>query len=233
MNPENEQIRILDPSPAGNEASVHVRSGFADTKKVAILGFLMLVCGGVMAYQLLWSKGPQRATAGVASTPAPAARPASSSVESALQQLDAKPKREGQEELTVAGVEDLVKKFDTYVQDRQVPLTALQVNPFEVILPKVPKADAPATPARGAAADAAPPPQKPKANDTTSRLTLSSVMLVGDRGMASINGKLYQVGDNIGDLRVEAIEADRVILDAGGEKVELNLRAKTRVAGSI
>jgi hypothetical protein len=232
MSRNADAVRMLDgPVAEDPEPVATAKGGFRDTKKVVVLLVLALVGAGIVGYQFIGGKSPQAATADTAGAPLPVSALTGdpSNVDSVHNQLKAK----SQDSTSVTGVEELVRRFDTYVQDRQVPLNQLHMNPFEVVIPKA--APAPGEPASAAsptlaAAEAAQEAKiessKKRVRDLAASLTLGSVMLVGDRRMAVISGKLCTVGDHIGALQVERIESERVVLACDGEQVELRLRPK-------
>ena len=231
MSRNADMIKMLDGPPAEDREPVAaVKGGFRDTKKVVVLLVLALAGAGVAGYQFLGGKSPQTAVADTAAVPLPAGAPTGdpSNVDSVLNQLKAK----SQDSTSVTGVEELVRRFDTYVQDRQVPLDLLHTNPFAVLAsPAAPAPGEPATAtetlsAAEAAQEAKAASSRKRVQDLAARLTLGSVMLVGDRRMAVISGKLCTVGDCIGGLQVERIESEGVVLSGGGEHVELRLRPK-------
>lgn len=227
----NDRIRVIDDSGDAGEPRVKIEAGFGNKKRVLVLVLVMVVAGGIGAYQFLRAKGPSEAAAATAAAPAmsvPGIAP--QDVEAILSQLDANPKDAAKGLLSVDGVETLVKKFDTYVQERQVPLTGLRVNPFEVPQTVALAAAQPGALASSAQAGSSPEPpanaQKKRVQGMVNRLSLGSVMIVGDRGMAVINGKLCEAGDSIEGFQVEVIEPERVILAREGERVELDLHVR-------
>jgi len=228
MSRNADTIKMLDSPAAEDHGSVPaVKGGFHDKKKVVVLLVLALAGAGIVGYQFLGGKSPQAATADTVGTPLPADTLAgpSSNVDSVLNQLKAR----SQDSSSVAGVEELVRRFDTYVQDRQVPLNQLHMNPFAVLATKAaPASDEPAPAATLSAAEATQEAKaessKKRVRDLAASLTLGSVMLVGNRRMAIISGKLCTVGDRIGVLQVEMIESERVVLTCDGEQVELRMR---------
>jgi hypothetical protein len=205
-------------------------SGFGDTKKVVILLSLMAVAGAVVAYQYLGSSGPKGAEAAVTSGPSEpataAAKPASAT--------EAAPAATGQvgdvgtaELLSVAGVEDLSRRLDTYVQERQIPM--LLVNPFEVAQPKQAPAATLALTELAATVEAAAQdtPKAPRVSSITGRFTLGSVMIVGSKRLAIINGTLCHVGDTIEGCLVESILPAEVLLTRDGDSLQLTLKRST------
>jgi len=231
MSRNADAVRMLDgPIAEDPEPVATAKGGFRDKKKVVVLLVLALVGAGIVGYQFIGGKSPQAATADMAGAPLPVSALTGdpSNVDSVLNQLKAK----SQDSTSVTGVEELVRRFDTYVQDRQVPLSQLHMNPFEVVIPKA--APAPGEPASAATTltaaeatqEAKAESSKKRVRDLAASLTLGSVMLVGNRRMAVISGKLCTVGDHIGALQVERIESERVVLACDGEQVELRLRPK-------
>lgn len=236
MSLELNTVKVLDGPLAERRPNARVRGGFEDKKKVLVLVVLGVAGVAIAGFQFLTAKGPQTAAAVTVTAPSPGGAPAPAPAGG-----DAVPKPPeglsqvaGADTLSVVAVENLVKKFDTYVQDRQVPLDELHVNPFEVALPEAPPETAPQVPTAKAAPVPTPATQeeqkadlaKKKVHDMAARLTLGSVMTVGDRGMAIINGKLCRVGDEVAGFQVETIQPQRVVLTCDGETVELRLRPK-------
>lgn len=227
MSLELNTVKVLDGPLAERRPSARVRGGFEDKKKVLVLVVLGVAGVAIAGFQFLTAKGPQTAAAVTVTAPSPGGDAVPKPPE-VLSQVA------GADTLSVAAVENLVKKFDTYVQDRQVPLDELHVNPFEVTLPEAPPETASLVPTTKAAPVPTPATTeeqkadlaKKKVHDMAARLTLGSVMTVGDRGMAIINGKLCRVGDEVAGFQVETIQSQRVVLTCDGEKVELRLRPK-------
>lgn len=229
MSRNADAVRMLDgPIAEDPEPVATAKGGFRDKKKVVVLLVLALVGAGIVGYQFIGGKSPQAATADTAGAPLPVSALTGdpSNVDSVLNQLKAK----SQDSTSVTGVEELVRRFDTYVQDRQVPLSQLHMNPFEVVIPKAapgePASAATTLTAAEATQEAKAESSKKRVRDLAASLTLGSVMLVGNRRMAVISGKLCTVGDYIGALQVERIESERVVLACDGEQVELRLRPK-------
>jgi hypothetical protein len=208
----------LRPPPGGRS------SGFGDPKKVVILAVLGLAAAGVVGYQFL-GKGPSEAAAVTISAGGAAGAAAATDVESVLKRLDsgAPNATPGGEGLTVDRVEQLVKRFDTYVQERQLPLDRLNVNPFEVVrtaeVVVEDTAKAKAKEVRDEAAE-----RKKRVQEAASRLKLGSVMIVGPKRLAIVSGKLCRPGDAVEGFQVEAIDADSVTLSMEGEQITLALR---------
>lgn len=202
----------------------------AEKKKYVILAVLLVVGVGVMGYQFLGIGGPKEADAETAALAAGQADP--SAVESVLSQLDVQAKASDAEATSVARVETLVKEFDTYVRDRQVPLGNLQANPFTVVVLKEEK------PAAGASDTSAPAPAvnadddpevqaaaRAKAvREAASRLVLGSIVVAGDQRLVVVCGKLCRRGDKVDGFTVERIEADRVVVARDGVTVTLLLK---------
>jgi hypothetical protein len=247
MNREDEPFRMsnsgLESTAAEEreEGGRPARTGFKDTKKIVILAVLMVVGGALAAYQFL-GRGPKQATAVV--TAAGTESPSGVDVDEILKRTAAPPSDGGGDALSVARIEELVKKFDGYVQERQVPLQNLRANPFALRAPDVQpqpgEVKASASPnARsigraGAEEEAA--AKARRIRDVASRLVLGSLLLAGRSRMAVISGKLCRVGDAVEGFQVEAIESDRVRLSCEGETVDLVLPsngAQDRLKGSM
>ena len=226
--------RDFDPKLSGSDGgadasddSMDKKKGSKDTVKVVILLGLVAVAGAVIAYQFLGSKGPKEAEAVV--TPG-ATQPPAVIVQAAATAGAAAPTatRPDQGPLSVAEVEALAQRLDTYMKQRQVP--ALAVNPFEVALPRgavgPDGALAAATvegcqePAEATAAAA----KEPKASAITGRFTLGSVMIIGEKKLAIINGKLCHLGDTIEGCSVATIEAGQVMLTRDGDSLKISLK---------
>lgn len=226
-----EEVRV---SPNGLEAVSPGESrggGFKDAKKVGILVALLLVGGGVVAYQMTRDGGPKTAAAVTPGGPGGAASSVAD-VESVLARLDAGPAAEG-DELSVERVEALVKRFDSYVQERQVPLAQLQTNPFEVAISPDTKEQVATTAAKSVADDQAKQREqeaqqaalaKQQRRDALSRLKLGSILITGTQRLALVDGRIRRVGDEVQGFRLEAIEPDRVTLSFDGETADLCLR---------
>lgn len=207
-------------------------AGFGDKKKTIVLVALAVVGAGVVGYQFLGG-GPKEAAA---VTPAGGAAPIASpqDVEAILKGFDGAD-NQGAKDLTVARVEELVKKFDGYVAERQVPLKDLRANPFSVELdPKAPaEAGQPRTQAEAQARDPAAEARAKaqRIREAASRLVLGSILVAGRSRLAMINGNPYRVGDVVEGFQVGAIEPDRVCLSCEGETVDVRLPITVR--GSI
>ena len=251
MNREDEPFRMsnsgLEAVAAEDreEGGQPARTGFKDTKKIVILAVLMVVGGALAAYQFL-GRGPKQATAVVATGAAAGAleSPSGVDVDEILKRTAAPPSGGSGDAMSVARIEELVKKFDGYVQERQVPLENLRANPFALRAPDVQpqpgEVKAGASPGAriitraGAEEEAA--ARGRRVRDTASRLVLGSVLLAGRSRMAVISGKLCRVGDVIDGVQVEAIESDRVRLSCEGETVDLVLPsngAQDRLKGTL
>jgi len=202
-----------------------IPSGFGDKKKVIILAALGTVAAAVVIWQFASGDSPQAAAASTtASKAAGASAPTmgAAAVESALKQFDTASAQDS-DGLSVERVEALVRKFDTYVQERQVPLAGLRVNPFEVTQAAAAKAERKTEDVRSdAAAEAEARRQQVLA--AAADLKLGAILIAGAERTAMIGGKLYHVGDEVGGLRVVAIESDRVTLALDDERISLRLR---------
>jgi hypothetical protein len=217
---------------AGDFPAAKKTSGLGDTKKVVVLLILMVVGGLVVAYQFLGSKGTKDAGAVVTSDPA-ATAPANPAAALTPATADATPGGDlSAPTLTVEGVEALAHRLDTYVAERQGG--ALFVNPFEVAQPQAtPGASASmvelAASVDAAQQDAATTPQPPT---IMNHFTLGSVMIIGPKRLAIINGRLYHLGDTIDGCLVDAILPDTVRLTRDGESLELTLKRNAASKGN-
>lgn len=200
-----------------------VASGFQDKKKVVILLVLLLVGGAVIAYQFTTGEGPALAAADTTAGPAAPAKTAE--VESVLARIEAGSAATGDQELSVDRVEELVKRFDTYVRERQVGLNGLRVNPFAVVQ-TAGKPEEEAAKVKVAAGNATEQRSR-RMHDALARLKVGSILLTGRGRVALIGGKLCRVGDVTEGFRVEAIEADGVTLSFDGQTTDLRLRPET------
>jgi len=202
-----------------------IASGFGDKKKVIILAVLGVAGVAVVLWQFVGGDSPKAAAASTtAANAASASAPSmgAAAVESALRQLDAVA-RDDHEGLSVERVEALVQEFDTYVQERQVPLAGLHVNPFEVSQVAATKAQQ-QTKDEQSDAQAEVEARRQRILTAAADLKLGAVLIAGAERTAMIGGKLYHVGDEVGGLRVMAIEPDGVTLAFEGERVSLRLR---------
>jgi hypothetical protein len=224
----------LEPLASGGEKEGRRASpgtGFGDKKKVAIMIGLGVIALGVVAYEFLGGKGPTRVSAAVAVVPGGAggsAPVAPKDVDTVLKQLDKAVPGNGEEDLTVDRIEQLVKQFDGYVRERQVPVTNLRGNPFAVQQPppsdkETSAAEAAETKPDKAATEAE--ARKQRIRDEASRLVLGSVLVAGERRMAILSGKLCRVGDVVGGFRVDTIDPDRVRVSSEGETFDLHLKS--------
>jgi hypothetical protein len=229
-----------------------------ETTKVVILLALVAAGGLIVAYQFLGgSPKPAKAeTSGApaADTAAPPGTPAATGGSaSGASSTPGRPgaeaaddKGEAPSTLSVAMVEDMAKRLDTYVQERQLSLIDLHVNPFQVTVTKEaatatgtaasltgkpPAAgsdkpsDKPAASTGGSAVGGGARGDKPAEKPTMiGRFTLGTVMTAGTKRLAIINGKLCRVGDIIEGCTVDAIEPGLVTLSRDGDTLDLTLR---------
>jgi hypothetical protein len=247
MNREDEPFRMsnsgLEAVAAEDreEGGQPARTGFKDTKKIVILGVLMVVGGALAAYQFL-GRGPKQATAVV--TAAGTESPSGTDVDEILKRTAAPPSGGSGDAMSVARIEELVKKFDGYVQERQVPLQNLRANPFALRAPdaqpqpgEVKAGASPNTRNIGrAGAEEEAAAKTRRIRDAASRLVLGSLLLASHSRMAVIGGKLCRIGDAVEGFQVEAIESDRVRLSCEGETVDLVLPsngAQDRLKGTM
>ena len=196
--------------------------GLKDTKKVIALVCLVVVGGGVVAFQFLRGRSPATAVACVTSSSA--VSPGATSVgeiDSVLQRLDTTSANLEQGDVSVVRVEQLVREFDGYIRQRQVPLSQLHANPFQVTSAKVEaKAE---TDQKEVAAAAAGEARRRQILEAGARLTLGSVLVSGEKRFAVISGKVCRVGDVVCGFQVQQIEPNRVMLACEGETVTLAL----------
>lgn len=67
---------------------------------------------------------------------------------------------------------------------------------------------------------------KNKSKKQQAYFRLESILIASDRKIASINGKLYQVGDKVSGLKVMEINADHVVLKSEQGRRVLQLLTK-------
>lgn len=195
--------------------------GLRDTRKVIVLVCLVVAGVGVAAFQFLRGRSPVTAGAGITSTSA--VSPGATSVgeiDSVLQRLDTTSADPKQGDVSVVRVEQLVREFDEYIRQRQVPLSQLHANPFQVTSAKV---DAKAEINQKEAAAAAEEARRRQVLEAGARLTLGSVLVSGEKRFAVVSGKVCSVGDVVCGFQVQQIEPNRVVLACEGETVTLGL----------
>jgi hypothetical protein len=191
--------------------------GLGDTKKVLVMVGLLVVGGGIVAYQFLGGTGPTPATA----VTTPAAPGPTGSPLPAVPVGTAAP-ASPEDELSVAGIERLVKEFDGYVKARQVPLAQLKTSPFRTKPVRPAPHVEPTNPDSPAVAE--PRPVKVAPRPTLPQLALGSIMVAGDKRWAVINNRLCSVGSIVAGCRVDVIEADHVRISRDGETADLLLK---------
>jgi hypothetical protein len=202
--------------------SQQAKFGLKDKRKVIVLVCLVVVGGGVLAFQFLRGRSPATAVASVtlSSAVSPGATSAGE-IESVLQRLDTTSADPKQGDVSVIRVEQLVREFDGYIRQRQVPLSQLHANPFQVTSAKVEaKAETNQKEATAAAAEEA---RRRQILEAGARLTLGSVLVSGEKRFAVISGKVCTVGDVVCGFQVQQIEPNRVVLACEGETVTLAL----------
>lgn len=231
MNQYRMSARGLEPLTQEHDRDLHgggKKLGLGDKKKVAALAALVLVCAGVVAFQFLRGKGAQTADASLAI--GTAVRPGATSageIEAVLKQLEAE--STGQKDLSVTRVEELVREFDGYVRQRQVPLSALRVNPFVVSLPKPPEpavAAAPSGPDPAALKVAAEEAHREQIRRVGASLSLGTILVSNHDRLAVVSGTVCRVGDVIAGFQVARIEPGEVVLTCEDETVTLALFAR-------
>jgi len=223
---QTDRIRIGDKGiemvPKGGAAA---KAGFTDKKKVLILVGLLVLGGGVAAYQFLGGRSPKQAVAISVPTPRPKAGPVNATnVESVLARLETGPESGTDDALSVDRVEQIVNTFDTYVQARQVPLGRLRVNPFAVVRDETQQ---PVQEDLQTDEEAEAEARRNQMLQAARGLKVGSILIVGNERKAIVGGKLCCVGDTLQGLHVDAIDADCVTLSFENETVELRLRPQT------
>jgi len=213
--------------------------GFRDTKKVVILLGLVAAGGLIVAYQFLWARAPKEAAAVVSATsaeavPSPAELPDNGGAARSRAAEGGTGSEPGSQESDLSGsatlsvdrVEDLARRLGVYVQERQLPLKDLRLNPFEVLATKDTGVVGEKT-EPGAKAEERPVVAPPRAS-LAGRFTLGSVMVAGEKRMAIINGRLCRVGDVVEGCAVDVIKPGEVRLSRDGDILDLSIR---RAAG--
>ena len=231
-SPGDQKVNDVRLSKKGLESPSQkgkVQGGFGDTKKVIALAVLGVVALGVVAYQFLGGSGPAPAkakTVNKAAKGAALAAPpsAASQVSAVLESMDQPAAKNGEDGLTVEQVEGLVRKFDTYVEERQIPLSDLRVNPFEVVRQAKVEAPEDIKAQAEANAQAEAEARRQRILQAAAQLKLGAVLIAGTTRSAIIEGRLYHVGDVVEGMRVAAIRRDHVTLAYGNEQVDLRLR---------
>jgi hypothetical protein len=240
MKREDETFRMSDSGlepMAPDRRSGRARGGSSgqDKKKVVILIVLAVIGAGLVAYQFLGGSSPNEAAA--VTTMSGAAPVADlQDIDAAIRGFDGTDTA-GAKDLTVARVEELVKKFDGYVAERQVPLTDLRGNPFAVTIEQKPQAEAAQAAALAQTQALAPDPaaearaKAQRIRDAASRLVLGSVLVAGNSRLAMINGNFCRVGDTVEGFQITAIESDKVRMTS--EDVTVDIRLPMSTKGSI
>jgi len=210
-------------------------SGLKDKKKVVILVALAVAGAGIAGYQFLGGGTPREAAA---VTTLSGAAPVADlqDIDAALKGFDSVD-ADGAKDFTVAQVEELVKKFDGYVAERQVPLKDLRPNPFAVADEPKAEAEAAATQSQSQTQAAAPDAaaearaKAQRISEAASRLVLGSVLVAGNSRLAMINGNFCRVGDVVEGFAVAAIESDKVRVTS--ENVTVDVRLPMSAKGGI
>jgi len=226
-------VRISKKGLESPSQKARVQGGFGDTKKVLILAGLGLVAVGIVAYQFVGGSGPAPAEASPTAPAAPTAPavPAAAPAEAkaALEGIDAHPAESGEDGLSVERVESLVHKFDTYVEERQIPLAGLRVNPFTVVRAEQVGAAEKAEARAEANAEAEAEARRRRILQAAAGLKLGAVLIAGTTRSAIIEGRLYHVGDVVEGMRMAAIRRDHVTLAYEDQTVTLRLRPETQM----
>ena len=115
---------------------------------------------------------------------------------------------------TLKDTEQVVKKFQTYPSQTQVPLTALHANPFRELTPRPEIPGGPVVDNRSEELEHA------KVQEAVAELKLQSV-IAGKRPACMINNTFYRQGDHIGILTLETISAHSVVVSKGKWSFEL------------
>ena len=115
--------------------------------------------------------------------------------------------------------EKVVQQFQEYPTANQVPLSALQTNPFKA-------SNDPET-ARNADEDEAARKrelEKQAAVKAVAALNLQSIIHSGSRRACMINNTLYSEGQQVGEFVIEKIESGRVIVKNASYRFELKMQ---------
>ena len=225
LNQYRMSARGLEPLTEHTDRNLdgrHKGLGLKDTRKILVLGALVLVCVGVVAFQFLRGRGAQTADASLAI--GAALRPGAATtgeIDAVLKQLESQ--GTDQKDLSVARVEELVREFDGYVRQRQVPLSALHVNPFLVSLPKPPQEEVKSAPEPAADKAAQEAARREAIRRAGAALPLGTIVVSRQDRLAVIGGKVCRVGDVIAGFQVTQIEPAEVTLACEGETVTLAL----------
>jgi len=213
----------LEPLTEEDEGDLNCHSrklGLNDKKKVVTLAVLLVLGCGVVAFQFLRGRSPKPAVAVVSGMPSAQLSAGAGEIESVLKRLEAT--APGQDDVSVTRVEELVKEFHNYVRQRQVPLGDLGVNPFLVVVAQ----EEHAAEAQEAAEEAL---RRQQIRKAAAQLTLTSIVVAGEKRLARVSGEVCGVGDKVQGFRVERIEPSCVVLVCEGETVKLTLFEKPNV----
>lgn len=209
QQPADEQPATSEEQPA-DDASMefdpaYVAGGKKPMNKQAVLLGGVLVAGAVGVWFMYFHKGPDSASATV-----------DNSKYEQVANFDA-----GKIDLmkqTLKDTERVVQQFRSYPGRTQVPLTNLHANPFRELMPKE---DKPAPIA--VSGDRDEEARHKKMSLAVADLRLQSI-IKGRQPACMINNTFYRKGDQIGDLVVEEIGANAVIVRGEKWRFELSIQ---------
>lgn len=241
-SPENFNLNLLNSSTdgaAGHDAPAEDGSAFAaqlagggngdfiiPTAKKKVSGGLIaflgiaLVAGGGLWWMNQRTGGPN---------PAEAADPGVSAARESIQQFLAGGTGSVAEMKTLlADSRQITDKFETYSENRQVPLEDLKTNPFftetdeeEVVTDDVPAVDL----SRQQLEERA---RRERAEQDRLMLAASKLQVqtifYGKSPTALVDGKICQVGQQLGEFTVSAIRPDAVEVKSGKYTFEVKLK---------
>lgn len=182
------------------------------------IGFLLVavIAGSALWYMKQRTGGP---------TPAEAADPSVTAARQSIQQFLAGGSGSVTEMKTMlADSEKITEKFSTYSENRQVPLEELKTNPFYHETP-----DAEETPLPTPRIDLSRQQQEAERFESerlageAAKFTVQSIFF-GRNPTAMVNGKIVQVGQQLGEFTITAMRADAVEIKANGRTFELKLK---------
>ncbi len=246
MNPDNFNMNMLQNAPADSLSGESAMSSAGDdgmnfaaqlagggaefviptAKKSMSLGMMVFVGVAVLAAGGLWWM--HKRTGGP--TPAEAADPGVTAARESIQQFLAGGTGSVKEMKTLlADSAQITDKFATYSEDRQVPLEELKTNPFYTETGETTQ-EAPAVDMTRMQQEERARREAEKKRLETERLTLAASKLqvqtifFGRNPTALVDGKICQVGQQLGDFTVTAIRPDAIEIKSGEHTFEVKLK---------
>ncbi|MDP9172611.1 MAG: hypothetical protein M3O30_01935 [Planctomycetota bacterium] len=113
---------------------------------------------------------------------------------------------------------NVVARFRTYSDTKQIPLASLQTNPFHFARVETKRADLDEEAAKRARED-----QVQDALASAGQLRLQSILIGGSRKSCIIDGKAFAEGDKIGKFEIAEIRQRTVILGESGLRLEISM----------